>query len=599
MSESPIVLSQYDPSGHYFAYLTVSLDKQVIMVENTQTNDVTNNISFHLEIKCTCLTWIKYGENDLISLGLRNGEILLYSPFSNSIVHKLKTGELHEIRDFQSLGNKAWAIDSSDTIYQFNLQDITPETKFKLEQCNNLVKLCIVNSSKILVASHSIFLINMQKKEIILQFPGHITLVNTLLVLNDEFFLSGGENDRFLNIYSLIDGSTKSVLVSQSNIVLVHNDSSNTILTITEDGSLEVFVNPLINLPKNSGNKKRRHNISKKSNKYLKLVRSESLNSLPILNGFISNDIINFTWLENAIVPHFQQLLWETMDEFVTIKKAIPSSTKLSKDISLVTNYQEGNATVTSGDNFRHLQNIINDLDDIDDKNDWSTTFGDKLKTLHPHNKFKKRATTGTLTVVLSQALQSNDHSLLETVLNTRDEKVITSTVSRLSPQLSVILLERLAERIARQTHRQGPLNVWVKWCIIIHGGYLITIPNLLSSLSSLHSILKKRCDLLPRLQVLETRLDHSLNKLEFKRLDIGNSIDDTNITLWNQDEEDQVEYNEELDDANLIDDGEYDSDKSNESDSKLLKSCQNNDDRFIYNNNSSTNEDGYSDIEV
>lgn len=126
----------------------------------------------------------------------------------------------------------------------------------------------------------------------------------------------------------------------------------------------------------------------------------------------------------------------------------------------------------------------------------------------------------------------------------------------RLKPSLSVILLERLAERIARQTHRQGALNVWVKWCIIIHGGYLISVPNLIKTLASLHSTLKSRATLLDRLLLLEAKLNCSLNKFETSAVESIDTGDFANEEVVDDDEE-ELTYVEELDDANLMESGE------------------------------------------
>lgn len=185
----------------------------------------------------------------------------------------------------------------------------------------------------------------------------------------------------------------------------------------------------------------------------------------------------------------------------------------------------------------------------------------------------------------------------------------------RLKPSLSVILLERLAERIARQTHRQGALNVWVKWCLIIHGGYLVTMPNLLKTLSSLHSTLRNRGNTLNRLLALETRLDISLNRLK-----INNTPDET---LYGDEEqevgldiedEDDVEYNEELDDAGLIEDGEdgisedsseedfEEEDMPNSDNSEYRKSIRNNRDdvkEHVLMSGVGEVEEGYSDVEM
>jgi U3 small nucleolar RNA-associated protein 5 len=178
------------------------------------------------------------------------------------------------------------------------------------------------------------------------------------------------------------------------------------------------------------------------------------------------------------------------------------------------------------------------------------------MELLKVENTVPKRrngkASANSLAVILTQALRSNDHSLLETVLTSRNENVLKTTIQRLDTSLAVILLERLAERIARHTNRQGQLNIWVKWVIIIHGGYLINVPNLAKSLSSLHSTLTRRASTLPRLLELQGRLDVLYSQQESNKANKEFQEED-----YDDSDESDVEYIEELDDANLLDDSE------------------------------------------
>ena len=87
-----------------------------------------------------------------------------------------------------------------------------------------------------------------------------------------------------------------------------------------------------------------------------------------------------------------------------------------------------------------------------------------------------------------------------------------------------------------------------------------------MSSLSSLHSTLKRRSALLPRLLTLEVKLESTLNGI-YPTQDIDEAILELQSPQDSQeeDEDEDVEYNEELDDAGLIEDGEDDYDDSEE----------------------------------
>ncbi|CCH58049.1 hypothetical protein TBLA_0A02500 [Henningerozyma blattae CBS 6284] len=584
---TPIVLSSYDASGQYFGYVSVALDRQRIAIEpvqksgNLSTIVGADNNYFLLDDSShnvSTLEWYYSSSADAqcIALGLNIGEIWIYSPLANDVIHKFSTGNSRAIKDIKVQGNSLWCIDADDVFYEFDIENFQLTQHFKVENCFQLNKLCLLpkDSKKLLVASHSIYLVDISKKEIILTFPGHVLPVTILKLLSSDFFLSGAHNDRFLNVYDLNTGLAKSILVAQSNVLELSHIGQDNIAITTEDGMVELFIDPLVN------NKiKRRAAKSKQSNKQIRFKADREIPT-PVINVFINQDILNVTLVQGASVPIFKQFQYKELPsehtEMVSLLISNKSSNKLlyTNDVSSAINYAERSVKVTSGDNFKHVTDaikewelegdeeekkgedgpvfkaFIDDLDSMSLQNIASKT-GKKIKG----GNFEKRA-AGTMSVVLTQALQSNDHTLLETVLSRSNTNAIKDTIFRLKPVLAVVLLERLAEKIARQTHRQDQLSVWIKWCLIVHGGYLVTVPNLISSLSSLYSTLKRRSDLLPTFLGLQSRLLKTLNTLSVaEELLLDKQKDDEYL----KQEEEYVEYNEELDDAGLIDDGEED----------------------------------------
>ena len=146
-------------------------------------------------------------------------------------------------------------------------------------------------------------------------------------------------------------------------------------------------------------------------------------------------------------------------------------------------------------------------------------TFADRFSALEvsaaPHTSLTtssrgapKTPSAGALTSVLTQALKTNDTALLESCLSSTSPTTIRNTVRKLPSPLAVTLLERLAERLARKPGRAGSLGEWVRWTLVAHGGYLVTLPNLVRTLSGLYSTLNTRAGALPRLLALQGRLD-------------------------------------------------------------------------------------------
>ena len=602
MSDSPVVLSSYDPNGRYLCYVTIVLDKQRISVEPTQKaqNEALLNENFltlnSSSLRVTSLCWVYLNSNETlcILIGLNNGEIWLYSPLGNEVILKLSTENGYQINDMAVSDDKLFALDANDFVYEFSLASFELKSHFKLEACTGLKKMAYVSGNRLLLASHQIFLVDFASKEVVMTYPGHVSPIMILSMINSEYFVSGAENDRFLNIYDINSGDTKVVLVSKSNILGMSRSEQTVVSVVTENGEVEMFIDPLI-----TNTTKRRTSRSKKCSKRIQLVTRDN-QKVKVVDLFVQNDTLSLTYLVNATIPQFSQIQWRdiSVDQTVEVDMRIQTINRLRKgsgkwnaDLAAPTAYKEGNARVTSGDNFQYVEDIIQQLESEQDEHDRAGEPGthrddtmeaiaDKLvatrvgtSTRHKSGTSTTTGTTGvagTVTVILSQALQSNDHSLLESVLHNRDERVIRDTLIRLKPALSVVLLERLAERIARQPSRQGTLIVWVKWCLITHGGYLVGIPNLMKTLSTLHSTMKSRSRLLDRLIEVETRLDCALSRFEATRLRErpGDQLygDDNEGPEGNEEElEAEVEYVEELDDAGFEEEEEEEEEEGEE----------------------------------
>ncbi|QRV72814.1 U3 small nucleolar RNA-associated protein 12 [Ceratobasidium sp. AG-Ba] len=133
------------------------------------------------------------------------------------------------------------------------------------------------------------------------------------------------------------------------------------------------------------------------------------------------------------------------------------------------------------------------------------------------------------LSRTLAQALHSGDNALLETCLAHGDTTLIRNTVLRLPPTLCVPLIQACVERLGRgargekgggagaSAQRGTSLIRWVRAVLVVHSGFLMTIPDLVARLSSLHSTLAARLALQDRLLALNGRLDLVLSQIEIQ----------------------------------------------------------------------------------
>lgn len=130
-------------------------------------------------------------------------------------------------------------------------------------------------------------------------------------------------------------------------------------------------------------------------------------------------------------------------------------------------------------------------------------------------------AATGSLQTVLAQALHTNDDTLLEQCLaagssgsQSRREGQIKATVSRLSAHFVAPFVTKLVAKLQRNQNRGLELIPWIRACLRIHIGYLLTVPHLARSLATLAAIIDNRLVPFKKLLTLQGRLDLVLSQV-------------------------------------------------------------------------------------
>lgn len=604
MSSGPLIAAQFDRTGTYLASGIVSLDSHNVRVQSVNPSQSSLNTSFSLDssAKLTTLAWLDNDNDDdqlLIALGLTNGHVLIYSPLLNEVVAELASAARASVTHFHysSVTRTGWSADVGGNIYEWDMATFKSKRHIAVsdlvdssESINRISSILYNSEPHLLLGSHSVYLVDLETTEVVKTFPAHIQPVNSITPVagDDDLFLTSGKGDRFINLYSIAKNSAKKVFVALATVadlqLTVYDDKSSLLLAINENGNVEFFNDPLSAevapspAPSTPSKKRRKQKVSSvqshPSNGVFKLsrpeveIKSPADANMPVNAVVAINDTVLYTWLENGNVSHFDSFKWLDQTGVAAIegdKTFLKSRPELNvtvhhtkgHDVASAKHYNEANTIISEGTNFKDVSdNEEEEEETLADKLDKLST-GQKPKTAkNSRKKLALKNSSTTLTIVLSQALTNNDHTLLESVLGNRDVNIIQNTIARLDSSLAVVLLDRLAERIARNSTRFDQLNFWLKWIIIAHGGMLSSLPNLNNKLSNLHAILTKKANTLPRLLELQGRLNMLQQQTELKK-EILNS---EQYAEESSDDSD-VEYVEELDDANLMDDGEASSD--------------------------------------
>jgi U3 small nucleolar RNA-associated protein 5 len=169
---------------------------------------------------------------------------------------------------------------------------------------------------------------------------------------------------------------------------------------------------------------------------------------------------------------------------------------------------------------------------------DDAPTFGDLLAAQEPFNKIVSITSafpdtnpsltnsSGALTIptgmslgtVLTQALRTNDRSLLEACLHTSNPDIIRNTITRLEPPLAGPLISKLADRMISRPGRYGHLQIWVQHLCVAHGAAISSNTDARDRLKTLYRALDQRAKGLPSLLLLKGKLQMVEGQLRFRR---------------------------------------------------------------------------------
>lgn len=412
----------------------------------------------------------------------------------------------------------------------------------------------------ILAASHSVIAVDAHSQDLSLAhtFSASATPIHSLAASTDGLFFTAAESDRYINVFSLIQQRQLGALVAESDVKKIavnFNNEGETVkplilAAVTAEGIVEVF-----NVPFNADSEdteqvtsKRKKALTAKSVAQVRIIRPKTSAPVAAVDVSIQNGDLIIAWPEGGASMAFERvrcldveegrLLLQGLSEIVKTKQISiggenGNGSKELEDLAL----REANTVVVSGDTTNNLEIEDSEAEPSGEESDAGSeseaeaepSFGEKFQALKisasanalaaPATSSKALAapSAGSLTTVLSQALRTNDQSLLESCFQVTDSKAILSTIRQLESPQAVVLLERLAEKIARKPGRAGSLGTWVRWTLVAHGGYLVSLPDLVKTLSALHSTLNTRAAALPRLLALQGRLDMLNAQLELR----------------------------------------------------------------------------------
>lgn len=552
MEGLPCIAASFDPYGLRFAVVFRALDTHRLRVVSVLKPEEAYEVALDRSVRVTSLCWVPKSNTtqpakkkkriaDLqgsidysVALGTQQGIVILHNAATNTLSQLGSPGFAVASLSYSSRG--LLVLTSDGKLSEWDISKTSQPNGSALLDISSPSAVLGFESLQVVAGTSPLLVANGEPYR---QLSGFATPIESLALIDDNHFAAFASEDRQVLIYT--KDQTVTSLMSPSYNVSHISGSFNVVSITTEDGSVLCFRDPI------SSPGKSPHQRSKPD---LTIHLKVGSKPVPVRQTFVDGDSLWLVWVEHGSIPIFGKVKWQTSEQVITLERepAVPSvndslNGRLT-DPAAAPLYRDSAATVVSGSHFED----ISDPEDV-------PTMAERLEALQvPDESLSDSespevpiAGPGSFAVVLNQALISNDSQLLNSCFAESDESLIKLSLLKLEPTLAAKLLEKLGTAMARSPGRTQSLMLWIRWILIIHGGYLAQQNNLLKILASLHSTLAARAACLPSLLAIQGKLDLLVAQqgLRAQRESIEEEIDEPEIRY---DEDDAVIVNGEED---------------------------------------------------
>ncbi|KAG8759026.1 Small subunit (SSU) processome component [Ceratobasidium sp. 423] len=515
----------------------------------------------------------------LVALGLSDGSIVLFSPTQGEVVRTLSnpshTAAITSLAPHNDSPTHLWVASEDGTIRYWNIptatsKDITTSTPSVALAPRPGITETKDGATHLLTAQTTIQLLpvssdGMAQKELI-TVPGHASPVIALIWDRHSSeparrFVSAAEDDRVVSVWDAVSGKMIASVPLDSearHITFGAQSGAPVLLALAVSGKVSLYTLPDAK-PKGVPTLSPQSVVSveyagKKGGDpaaadvvaaafvpgtQAKVVLARLVGVKPVF------DTIEYRDEDGKFLPEVKLthksansgLTPDTNGVVPTKRYAEPQSLTIHSGTELAQDPSEAPPTATTADLDVELAEITLSERNKALADQPGSTSGQKRRHDSPSvepesstSKSNKKALpvpAHSLSRTLAQALHSGDNALLETCLAHGDANLIRNTVLRLPPTLCVPLLQACVERLGRgargekgggagaSAQRGTSLIRWVRAVLVCHSGFLMTIPDLVSRLASLHATLGARLALQDRLLALNGRLDLVLSQID------------------------------------------------------------------------------------
>lgn len=518
---STYIASAFNFSGNLFASVYQALDSHRVRVAplSSQTQSLASELELGKRVSVSCVQFASQsGEagaskkrrtdgasQEVLLIGTASGQVLVYNPSVNAVVHTF-TVATARIAALAVNGNKCIACTSDGDAAELDMNQLSQRQlpPFLVEP----VSAVLSANDRTIVSTASPHLIKDQEIEI--TYLGFASPIKQLAEVGQTHFAAIGE-DRQVLVYAYSDPKPVNTLVCPSGVVDISVGGEFVLAATTDDGKVYIFndvLNPV---------RKARGLARTEPQTFIQFTAQKQ--PLYIAKTQFQDDFLVLVYPDPSGSTAFERVQWFVNNEMLSEPVIIEKQTLLptarenlanGKDLASAQQYTESQANIASGEQLAHLSDDETLADRLDalEKQELVQTSAEPSKSQQRAELTQNLSQPGSFSMLLSQALKMNDTQLLEVCLEVQDGETVRASIAKLAPKLAASLLEHLAATLAKSPVRSESLMQWIRYTIVVHGGYLVTVPNLLKTLASLHSALTAKAQSLPRLLALLGRLE-------------------------------------------------------------------------------------------